>query len=100
MAQENAFAPAAPTEEHERFAPVNLKAETAENFLSAQGLDKVFDRDGLGTLRFPGHLPAGKKMFNVMVRKKLMIRMKSEPMTTASVVARPTPTAPSRALSP
>ena len=39
-------------------------------------------------------------MFNDMVRKKLQIRTASEAFTTASVVARPTPTAPSRAVNP
>ena len=39
-------------------------------------------------------------MFNIMVRKKLKIRTASEESTTASVVARPTPTAPSRAVKP
>jgi phospholipid/cholesterol/gamma-HCH transport system permease protein len=37
-------------------------------------------------------------MLSNMVRKKLQIKTASEAFTTASVVARPTPTAPSRAL--
>ena len=48
-----------------------------------------------------GHqLPTGKIMFSSSVRKKFDTRMANELMTTASVVARPTPTAPSRAPSP
>ena len=39
-------------------------------------------------------------MFNAMVRKKFEIKTASEETTTASVVARPTPTAPSRVVSP
>src|SRR6266705_200751 len=39
-------------------------------------------------------------MLSNIVRKKLQIRTASEEFTTASVVARPTPTAPSRALNP
>ncbi|KAG0505570.1 MAG: hypothetical protein Udaeo_10750 [Candidatus Udaeobacter sp.] len=39
-------------------------------------------------------------MLNSMVRKKLQIRTASEAFTTASVVARPTPTAPSRVVNP
>src|SRR5947207_9786130 len=39
-------------------------------------------------------------MLNIMVRKKLQIRTASDESTTASVVARPTPTAPSRVVKP
>ena len=39
--------------------------------------------------------PVGKKMFRNIVRKKFDTRIASEPATTASVAARPTPTAPS-----
>src|SRR6185436_18161630 len=39
-------------------------------------------------------------MLNIMVRKKLQTKTASEAFTTASVVARPTPTAPSRVVNP
>ena len=39
-------------------------------------------------------------MFNPIVRKKLTIKTARDEFTTASVVARPTPTAPSRAVRP
>ena len=38
--------------------------------------------------------------FSNMVRKKFEIKIASDELTTASVVARPTPTAPSRLFSP
>ena len=100
MTQEDTFAPAASAEENQGFSLVNFETEAAQDFLIAERLDEVIDPDDLAGVGLLGHLPAGKKTLRVMVRKKFTTRMKSEPMTTASVVARPTPTAPSRALSP
>jgi hypothetical protein len=100
VTQEHALAPAAAPEEDQRFSLVNIETEAAEDFLAAERLDEVLHLDHYLRKWVLAHLPAGKNMLRVMVRKKFTTKMKSDPMTTASVVARPTPTAPSRALSP
>src|SRR5271166_6625097 len=100
--EQDALATAAAADDDQSLAGGDVEIEALEHLLIAKLLPEVADGDErrarLGGGRFPGgaggacHTPAGKIALRIMERKKLITRMEREPMTTASVGARPTPT--------
>src|ERR1043166_1062508 len=90
MFEEDAFAAAAAADDHDRLAFVDPQVDPSQDFLGAKSLEQFahLDHDGQNT------------RFRNKVRKKLLIRIAIEENTTASVVARPTPSAPSRQVMP
>src|ERR1017187_7625136 len=84
--QENALADPRLSDEGERLAFLDLEIQTYEDLLFAEALRHALepDRGGRG----------GGAQNSTFVRKKSAMRIVSEPMTTAVVVDRPTPSAP------
>src|SRR5229473_2915439 len=85
MLQQNTFASATAPDDHHRLAFFNAKANPIENLMRAEALVQI------------AHLnhTVWKIAPSESVRKKLVIKMVMDEYTTASVVARPTPSAPS-----
>jgi len=85
MFEQHAFAATAPADDDHRFTFLDAEAHILQDRVRAEVLGQIANLDHNVLSRRP----------RVRVRKKLEIRMAIEEYTTASVVARPTPSAPS-----
>ena len=85
MLEQNAFAAAAAPDDDDRFAVFNPKTHAVQNRVSRRNSFQIAD--------FNHNSPTSLPMTSV--RKKFAIRIVMDEYTTASVVARPTPSAPS-----
>src|ERR1019366_10226207 len=83
--EQHTFPPAAPANDDDRLAFFNPEAHPIQDGMGAKALLQIADFDHSVWKIGP----------RVSVRKKLEIRIVIEEYTTASVVARPTPSAPS-----
>ena len=88
--EQHAFAAAAAADDDDRLALLNPKAHAVQDGMGAEALLQIADFDHSVSKIWP----------RISVRKKLEIRMVIEEYTTASVVARPTPSAPSPQVRP
>src|SRR5688572_23502303 len=89
MFQQDAFSAAAPADNHHGVSGLDSKGHAAEHLLRTKLLLQVSNFNHGANSR-----PTSK------VRKKLLIKIVIDAATTASVVARPTPSAPSPQCNP
>src|SRR5881394_2277230 len=90
MLEQDALAAAAAPDDDDGFALADAEVHTVQHMLRAEALLQVAGFDHV----------AGRTRFRNRVRKKLLISTVMDEYTTASVVARPTPTAPSPQVMP
>ena len=88
--QQNALAAAAPADDDHRFAFFHAQVHAIQHALRPEAFFQL--------PRLDHHAPS-RRVKN-SVRKKLLIKIVMHEYTTASVVARPTPSAPSRQFIP
>ena len=82
--ERHAFARSGAADDHDRLASLDVDREVAQHLPPSERLRQVLQRDGRIVLH----------QNRTFVRKKSDSRMMSDALTTASVVERPTPSAP------
>ena len=89
MFEQDALPATAATNNHNCFTVVNFEINAAQHLHAIEGFAEILDLNHTGRI-----------LLKITAMKKLAMSTVNEDTTTASVVARPTPSAPSSALNP